>query len=62
MNINELYHFIFETYAGIGILIAIGLVISLLASVILEKRTRAVFRDRPEDEEDEWDLFDDDEE
>ena len=62
MNINELYHFIFETYAGIGILIAIGLVISLLASVILEKRTRTVFRDRPEDEEDEWDLFDDDEE
>ncbi|MEG0477036.1 MAG: DUF6724 family protein, partial [Raoultibacter sp.] len=30
MDFNELYHFLFETYAGIGCLVGAGLVISVI--------------------------------
>ena len=42
-----LYHFLFETYAGIGVMVGAGIVISLIACVIMERRTRKTFVDRP---------------
>ena len=64
MDFSELYHFLFETYAGIGVLIGVSLVLCIIIAAVLELRTRKKFVDRgprPEDEEDEWSLFDDDE-
>lgn len=58
MDIGALYHFLFESYAGIGCLIGAGLLISLIACVIMERRTRKVFVDR-EPSEDDWSFFDD---
>lgn len=60
MDFGALTHFLFDTYAGIGCLMAAGLVISLIACVIMERRTRKAFADR-EAEEDDWSFFDDDE-
>ncbi len=59
MNIEELYHFLFETMPGIGILVGAGLVISIIACVILEWKTRRVYKNH-EKTEDDWSLFDDD--
>ena len=56
MNIEELYHFLFETMPGIG-----GcLVISIIVCFILERKTRKQFKNH-EKTEDDWSLFDDDE-
>lgn len=58
-----IYHFIFETYYGIGILVASGLVLSLIISIILEHKTRKTYVDRgPRDDDDDWSFFDDDDE
>lgn len=57
----EVIDFLFNTYAGLGCLIGGGMVISLIACVIMEKRTRKTFVDRPASEDD-WSLFDDDDE
>ncbi len=63
MDINELYHFLFETIPGIGILVGAGIVISLICCVIFELRTRKRYRDRGTSENmDEWSLLDDIEE
>lgn len=59
MDFGELYHFLFESYAGIGCLVGAGLVISLIACVIMERRTRKTFVDRAPSEDD-WSFFDDD--
>lgn len=56
MDIAELYHFLFETYAGIGILVGAGIVISIIACVIFEFSTRKKYKNH-EPEEDEWSLF-----
>ena len=56
-----LYHFLFETYAGMGIMLGAGLVISLIACIIMERRTRKTFVDRPKGKDD-WSFFDDDDE
>ncbi len=61
MDFNAIYHFLFETYAGVGCLIGMGLVLSFIAAVIMEYRTRKTFVHR-EASEDDWSLFDDDEE
>ena len=61
MDFGALYHFLFETFAGLGCLVGIGLVASIIACVIMERRTRKRFVDR-EPEEDDWSFFDDDEE
>lgn len=56
MDLAELYHFLFETYAGIGCLVGAGIVISIIAAVISERKTRKVYRDRgekPRDDQDE---------
>ncbi len=62
MDFSEIYHFLFETYAGIGVLVAVSLVLCIIIAAVLELRTRKTFIDRgpkSEDEEDEWSLFDD---
>ncbi len=62
MNVNfeELYHFLFETMPGIGVLVGIGLLASIIVCVILERKTRKQFKNH-EKTEDDWSLFDDDE-
>lgn len=65
MEFSEIYSFLFETYAGIGVLVAISLVLCIIIAAVLELRTRKTYVDRgpkSEDEEDEWSLFDDDDE
>ena len=60
MDFAELYHFLFETYVGIGVLALSGLVLSLIAAVVMEFKTRKTFVDRgPRADEDEWSFFDD---
>ena len=61
MDFGEIYHFLFETYLGIGVLVAISLVVCIIVAAIMEVRTRKTYVDRgPREEEDEWALFDDD--
>ena len=61
MHFNEIYHFLFETYAGIGVLVGISLVVCIILCVIMELHTRKKFVDRgpKADEDDEWTIFDD---
>lgn len=61
MDFASLYHFLFETYTGIGCLVGAGLLLSLIACVIMERRTRKTYIDR-EPTEDDWSFFDDDDE
>ena len=61
MDIDELYHFLFETMPGIGCLVGAGLVLSVIACIIMERRTRKQFKNH-EKTEDDWSLFDDDDE
>lgn len=59
----DLYHFLFETYAGIGVLVGAGIVLSIIICVILEFKTRKLYRNHEiEEGVDEWSLFDDIEE
>ena len=60
MDFGAVYHFLFETMPGIAALIGGCLVLSIIICVIWERRTRKLYRDRPA-EEDEWSMFDDDE-
>ncbi|WP_294163158.1 DUF6724 family protein, partial [uncultured Senegalimassilia sp.] len=61
-SVESLYHFFFESFAGVGILVLAGLVISVLVCVIMEWRTRQAFKDRGEveDDDDDFTFFDDD--
>lgn len=62
MDITELYHFLFETYAGIGVLVGAGIVLSIVVSIIFEIRTRKLYKNHERTEDDEWSIFDDDDE
>ena len=63
MDFAAIYHFLFETYAGIGVLVAISLVLCIIIAAVLELRTRKTYVDRgPSEEDDEWSIFDDEEE
>ena len=60
IDFDEVFHFLFETYAGVGILILAALVLSILVCAIWERATRKKYVDRgPGD--DEWAVFDVDE-
>ena len=62
MDFGEIYHFLFETYVGIGVLVGISLVLCVIIAAVLELRTRKTYVDRgPSDDDDEWSIFDDDE-
>lgn len=63
IDLNQIYHFLFETIPGIGVLVGAGLVISIICCFIFEAKTRKRFRNHEvEPEEDEWSLLDDVEE
>ena len=61
MDFSQLYHFLFETYGGMGVLFAATIVICLIACVIMEFRTRKVYTNH-EKTEDDWSFFDEDDE
>ena len=61
MDFVAIYQFLFESFAGIGCLVAIGLVLSVLACVIMERKTRKRFKNH-QPKEDDWSFFDDDDE
>lgn len=62
MDFEQIYHFLFETYPGIGVLIGATLILCIIIAALLELRTRKLYRDRGEEpEDDEWSLFDDEE-
>lgn len=44
MNFEELYHFLFETMPGIGVLVGGGLIISVIVCLILERKTRKQYK------------------
>lgn len=60
MDFSQIYHFLFETYMGIGVLVAASLLICIIVAAILEMRTRKTYVDRGErPENDEWSIFSD---
>ena len=59
MNFDEIFHFLFETYAGVGVLILVALVLSIVVCAIWERATRRKYVDRGPSK-DEWAIFDDD--
>ncbi|MEF2655894.1 MAG: DUF6724 family protein [Eggerthellaceae bacterium] len=61
MDFDALYHFLFETYQGIGCLVLVFLVVSTVVAAILERRTRAAFKDRGNKPDDDW-KFEEEEE
>lgn len=56
MDFDAIYHFVFETYEGIGISIVVFLILCVALAAIMERRTRKKFVDRPKSEDD-FDLF-----
>lgn len=63
IDIYEIYHFLFETIPGIGVMVGAGLVISIILCVILEAKTRKRFRNHEVEEDvDEWSILEDVEE
>ena len=61
MDFAALYHFLFETMPGIGCLVLVIIIASVLVAAILERRTRATFKDRGNVEDDGW-KFEEEEE
>ena len=61
MDFAAIYSFLFDSFAGIGVLVLIGIVLSIIACIIMERRTRKRYTNH-EPSEDDWSLFDDDEE
>lgn len=61
MDFAALYHFLFETMPGIGCLVLVFLIASVLVAAILERRTRATFKDRGNVGDDGW-KFEEEEE
>ncbi len=63
MDAYQIYHFLFETPAGVGILVLGGIIVCIILSALMEVKTRKTFVDRGEkkDDEDDW-FFDDDDE
>lgn len=56
MDFDQLYHFVFETYTGIGVSILVVALICVVLAALMERRTRKRFVDRPKSEDD-FDLF-----
>jgi len=61
MDFISVYHFLFETYAGIACLVGTAFVIGLIACIIMERRTRKLFQNMPASDDD-WSFFDDSDE
>ncbi len=48
INFDEIYHFLFETFNGVIVLICASLVVCIIACVIMEHRTKKMLRERKE--------------
>ena len=48
INFDEIYHFLFETFNGVIVLICVSLVVCIIACVIMEHRTKKMLRERKE--------------
>ncbi len=42
----DFYHFLFESYTGLAVLVGVALLISVILGFFLEWRTRRVYKDR----------------
>ena len=62
MDFGAIYHFLFETFEGIGVLVLTGLVISVLVCIVMELKTRRTYVDRGPAEDDDFFFFDDESE
>ena len=62
MDFEALYHFLFESFAGIGVLVGCGLVISIIACVIIGEAHPQGVQEPREDRRRLVALFDDDDE
>ena len=65
-TLTDIYHFLFETFAGIAILVGAAIVVSIVACAIMEHKSRKALREKQAaltaQEEAEWDLDDDESE
>lgn len=52
MDFQAIYSFLFESYAGLGILVGASLIISVIAAAVMEYRTRKRFVDHADKERD----------
>ncbi|MDO5335788.1 MAG: hypothetical protein Q4F23_06965 [Coriobacteriia bacterium] len=52
MDFQAIYSFLFESYAGLAVLVGGGLIISIIAAAIMEYRTRKRYVDRADKERD----------
>ena len=63
-TLTDIYHFLFETFAGIAILVGAAIVVSIVACAIMEHKSRKALREKQAalaaQEEAEWDFDDDD--
>lgn len=59
--IGDFFSWLFGTRTGVIALVLGGIVLFLIIAIILERRTRAIYKNH-EKSEDDWDLFDDDDE
>ncbi len=55
----DFFSWLFGTRPGVMALILGGIVLFLVISIVLERRTRALYKNHKKSEGD-WDLFDDD--
>ncbi|MGN0262547.1 MAG: DUF6724 family protein [Eggerthellaceae bacterium] len=60
MDLQGAYHFLFETFQGIGVLFLVAIVVCLIACFIMERRTRKRFKNHAPVQGD-WDYPDEDE-
>lgn len=62
----DIYHFLFETFYGVTILVGAAIIISIIACAIMEHKSRKALREKQEalaaQEEAEWNFDDDDDE
>ena len=54
---EDVYHFLFETFGGIGVLFGVTMVVCILACIVMERRTRRIYKNH-EQTEDDWSFFD----
>ena len=68
-TLEKIYHFLFETFGGIVVLLVSAIIISIIACAIMEVKQRkalkarheALARQAAEEGEDDWDDDDEDE-
>ena len=61
MDWGGIFTFLFQTYQGMAVLFLGTIIICIIACVIMERRTRKVYKNH-EKTEDDWSFFEDDDE